>query len=66
MTIASHLVELRKKHETLNETVDSLHKSPGVSSLQLSKLKKQKLLLKDEITRLSSEPPTSGQMMAAE
>ncbi|MCU0678678.1 MAG: DUF465 domain-containing protein [Candidatus Pacebacteria bacterium] len=66
MTIASHLVELRKKHQTLSEAVDELQKSPTVCSLRISKLKKRKLRLKDQITRLSSDRSTADQMMAAE
>ena len=53
MTIASHLVELRKKHETLSEQVEQAQRSPGSDALKIAELKKQKLRLKEEITRLS-------------
>jgi hypothetical protein len=53
MTIASHLVELRKKHETLSEQVEQAQRSPGTDALKIAELKKQKLRLKEEITRLS-------------
>jgi hypothetical protein len=53
MTIASHLVELRKKHDTLSEQVEQAQRSPGTDALKIAELKKQKLRLKEEITRLS-------------
>lgn len=54
MTIASHLVELRKKHETLSDMVEQAQRSPGVDDLKIAELKKQKLRIKEEITRLSA------------
>jgi hypothetical protein len=53
MTIASHLVELRKKHEALSEMVEQAQRSPGTDALKIADLKKQKLRLKEEIARLS-------------
>lgn len=53
MTLASHLVELRKKHENLSEMVEREQRSPATSALQLTEWKRQKLKLKEEITRLS-------------
>lgn len=53
MTIASHLVELRKKHETLSDMVDKAHRSPATSTVQIAEWKRQKLKLKEEINRLS-------------
>ncbi len=53
MTIQSHLVELRRKHETLSEQVEQAQRSPGTDALKIADLKKQKLRLKEEITRLS-------------
>ena len=53
MTIASHLVELRKKHDTLSEMVEHAQRSPGADDLKIAELKKQKLRLKEEIARLS-------------
>ena len=53
MTIASHLTELRKKHEHLSETVEQAQRSPGSDALKIAELKKQKLRLKEEISRLS-------------
>ncbi|MFC3085197.1 MULTISPECIES: YdcH family protein [Tabrizicola] len=54
MTIASHLVELRKKHETLSAEVEQAQRSPSTDALKIAELKKQKLRLKEEIERLST------------
>jgi hypothetical protein len=54
MTIASHLQELRRKHETLSEMVEQAQRSPGSNDLKIAELKKQKLKLKEEITRLTA------------
>ena len=53
MTIASHLVELRKKHDTLSEMVEQAQRSPGADDLKIAEMKKQKLRIKEEIARLS-------------
>jgi hypothetical protein len=53
MTVASHLQELRRKHEILSVQVERDQKSPGADALKIAELKRQKLKLKEEITRLS-------------
>lgn len=53
MTMSSHVQELRKKHQTLSEKVEAAQRSPGSDELQIAKMKKQKLKLKEEITRLT-------------
>jgi hypothetical protein len=53
MTMASHLQELRRKHETLSEQVERAQRSPATDDLQIAALKKQKLRIKEEIARLS-------------
>lgn len=52
MTVASHLQELRRKHETLSDLVEKEQRSPGADALKIAELKKQKLKLKEEMTRL--------------
>jgi len=54
MSLTSHLQELRRKHEALTEKVEAAQRSPGADNLAIAELKKQKLKLKEEITRLSS------------
>lgn len=53
MSITAHLEELKKKHQTLSEQVDLAQRAPGVDHVEVAALKKQKLKLKEEITRLS-------------
>ncbi len=54
MTISSHLSELKRKHETLSQRVEEEQRSPGTDNLSIVELKKQKLRLKEEISRLAS------------
>lgn len=55
MSVSSHLVELRRKHAVLEEKIETEIRSPASDDLTIAALKKEKLRLKDEITRLSSE-----------
>ena len=52
MTVASHLQELRRKHETLSDLVEKELRSPGADALKIAELQKHKLKLKEEMTRL--------------
>ncbi|MBO6602738.1 MULTISPECIES: YdcH family protein [Paracoccaceae] len=52
MSLGAHLQELRKKHEHLSERVEQAQRSPGMDELAIRDLKKQKLRLKEEISRL--------------
>lgn len=54
MSLASHIDELKKKHEYLSAKVDQAQRAPGVSTLDVAEMKKQKLRLKEEIARLSA------------
>lgn len=54
MSLGSHLQELKKKHANLAHQVEQAQRSPGVDGLKLRELKKEKLRLKEEITRLDS------------
>ena len=54
MSLSSHLQELKKKHQTLSDSVEQLQRSPATDDLEIARLKKEKLLLKEEITRLSA------------
>ncbi len=54
MSLSSHLQELKKKHQSLSEAVEVAQRTPGANDLEIAKLKKQKLHLKEEITRLST------------
>ena len=54
MSVTAHLEELKKKHQTLSDQVDMAQRSPGADHIKVAAMKKQKLRLKEEITRLSS------------
>lgn len=54
MSLTSHLNELKKKHQTLSDAVEQAQRSPSTDDLEIAKLKKQKLYIKEEITRLSA------------
>jgi hypothetical protein len=53
MSVASHLQELRRKHETLSDQVEKAQRNPATDALKIAELKKQKLRIKEEIARLS-------------
>jgi len=53
MSLSSHLVELKKKHEHLSHEVEIAQRAPSTDGLEIAEMKKQKLKLKEEIERLS-------------
>jgi hypothetical protein len=53
MSLGSHLQELKKKHANLAQMVEQAQRSPGIDDLKLRELKKEKLRLKEEISRLA-------------
>lgn len=55
MSLSSHLTELRKKHDTLSEKIETEQRSPGSDDLNVSELKKEKLQLKQEIERVAAQ-----------
>ena len=54
MSVAEHISELRKKHESLSHLIEDQQRSPGVDELEIARLKRQKLRIKDEIARLTA------------
>jgi hypothetical protein len=52
--IAQRLIELRLEHRDLDTAIARLVETPGGDQLQLTRLKKRKLQLKDTIARLES------------
>ncbi len=54
MSVKSHVEELKKKHQHLSDAVEAAQRSPAVDDLQIAQMKKQKLHIKEEITRLSA------------
>ncbi|HIC67107.1 MAG: YdcH family protein [Paracoccus sp. (in: a-proteobacteria)] len=53
MSVTSHVEELRRKHQNLSDAVERAQKSPGSSDLEITAMKREKLRIKEEITRLS-------------
>jgi hypothetical protein len=53
LSITSHIQNLKQKHEKLSSEVEQAYKSPASDELYISQLKKEKLRLKEEISRLS-------------
>ena len=54
MTLNSRIAELQRKHMSLSQAVEIAQKSPASDQLHVAELKKKKLLLKEEISRLSA------------
>lgn len=52
--IKAKLESLRIEHRDLDEVIDRLIEKPPFDQLQLQRLKKRKLGLKDQITKLES------------
>jgi hypothetical protein len=59
MSLQSHLAELERKHQALEKKIATELAHPLLDEPKLAQLKRQKLVLKDEITRLKKEPEKS-------
>ncbi|TYR34608.1 DUF465 domain-containing protein [Mesorhizobium microcysteis] len=54
MSLASHLAELQRKHGDIEREIDEALAHPSVDGLDIVKLKRRKLAIKDEIEKLKS------------
>ncbi len=54
MSLQTHLTELERKHEALQREIRDANTHPSTDDLRVLELKRRKLLLKDEISRLRS------------
>jgi hypothetical protein len=54
MSVSGHLDELRRKHQSLSDAVEAAQRSPAFDDLEITRLKRQKLHIKEEITRLTA------------
>jgi hypothetical protein len=52
MAIQSHLAELERRHQALEDELAEALQHPSVDDLQIAELKRRKLLVKDEIARM--------------
>ncbi len=55
MAIESHLAELEKRHEALKQEISEALAHPSTDDLEITELKRRKLLIKDEIERLRQD-----------
>jgi len=53
-SIQRRIIELQSEHRELDEVVANLSPGVAVDQLMVTRMKKRKLLLKDQITRLKS------------
>ena len=54
MTLAGHLAELSEKHRSLELKIQEEMARPGADELQISRLKREKLKIKDEMAKLQT------------
>ena len=54
MSLSSRLQALKEKHQNLSDHVAVMQRSPATSDHEIATLKKQKLMLKEEIAKLST------------
>ena len=54
MSLNAHLDTLKRKHQAMSDAVETAQRAPSVNDLEVATMKKEKLRLKEEITRLSS------------
>ena len=52
MTVSSHVLTLRKKHQELSEEIEEAQKGLATDDLHVTEMKKRKLKIKVEISRL--------------
>jgi hypothetical protein len=55
MSLAAHLAELSEKHKALERRIEEELARPGSDDLEITRLKREKLKLKEEIVRLESK-----------
>ena len=56
MAIESHLAELERRHQALEQEITEALTHPSIDALRIAELKRKKLYVKDEITRLKQDP----------
>ena len=52
--LTHHISHLREKHERLDDQIDAMERSGKFDDTELSRLKKEKLHIKDEIEQTKS------------
>ena len=57
MPLQHHLTELERKHQAVEREIQEALTHPSMSDFRLAELKRKKLQLKDEITKLKGANP---------
>ncbi|MGD9846788.1 MAG: YdcH family protein [Variibacter sp.] len=57
MSIQAHLSELERKHDALESELAEAMAHPSTDDLKIADLKRRKLQVKDEISRIRLETP---------
>jgi hypothetical protein len=55
MAVQSHLAELERRHQALEQEISEALSHPSTDALKIVELKRRKLHVKDEIARLQHE-----------
>ena len=55
MAIESHLAELQRRHQALEQEISEALAHPSTDGLKIAELKRRKLHVKDEISRLKQD-----------
>ncbi|MGB7204506.1 MAG: DUF465 domain-containing protein [Anderseniella sp.] len=55
MSLQSHLSELSAKHKALESQISDAQRHSSIDSVEITRLKRRKLQLKDEIQRVEGE-----------
>ena len=55
MAIESHLAELERRHQALDQEISEALAHPSADDLKIAELKRRKLHVKDEIARLKQD-----------
>ena len=55
MAIKSHLAELERRHQALEQEISEALAHPSTDDLKIVELKRRKLHVKDEISRLKQD-----------
>jgi hypothetical protein len=56
MSMTAHIAELERKHQALDKRIADEQAHPNKDNVRIAALKRQKLVLKDEISRLRGDP----------
>ena len=59
MAIESHLAELERRHQALEQEISEALAHPSTDDFKIAELKRRKLLVKDEIQRMRIGEPVS-------